>query len=311
MTATVTLYQLSSTAGAPTLNVMLSTPATSFLKRDGTAYSVLHWGQRRVFAVLVGGRKELDLYDLLPAAPWVALLGTICVGDQVQSIDGFVFTNTPYVMTYAPASGQFGFHSVDAAFKLTGTYNYSRSHAPAPTAGFTMTRAFVMANEIMFMGYSFDTGSICLYRIAGAATSRGGVPPLVAHTISDRVWAQGWTRFAFFTLGTEVFFLKTNIKYPNVNIDHVSDDLARGTSEVCSNMKLTDAKDLAIVEPFYLDHGHPHFLAYRPDGKLVLYRIHSDCQDWSAICDLQTPPNAMAMLPGAFGQAGLTFIHVS
>jgi hypothetical protein len=214
-------------------------------------------------------------------------------------------------MTYAPALGQFGFHSMGAAFEVTGTYNYSRPHAPAPTAGFTMTRPFEMANEIMFMGYSFDTGSICLYRIAGAATSRGGVAPLVAHTVSDRVWAQGWTRFAFFTLGTEVFFLKTNIKYPNVNIDHVSDDSARGTSEIRSNMKLPDAGDLAFVESFHLDHGHPHFLAYRPDGKLVLYRIHSDCQDWSAICDLQTPANASAVLPGAFGQSGPLFIHLS
>lgn len=311
MTATVTLYQLTSVAGRFSLNPVVSTPATPFLKREGTAYYVLDWGQRRAFAVLVGGQGELDLYDVLPAPPWITLQSTIRIGDQVERVDGFVFSNTPYLMTYAPASGIFSFHSIGVAFEVTGTYNYYRPHAPSPTAGFTMTRPFVVANEIMFMGYSFDTGSICLYRIAGVATSRSGLPPIVAHTISDRVWAQGWTRFAFFAFGKEVFFLKTNVKYPNVNIDHVSDDFARGTSEVCSNMTLPDANDLTIVESFCLDHGHPHFLAYRLDGKLVLYRIHSDCQGWSAICDLQTPRNATAVLPAAFGEGGPIFIHVS
>jgi hypothetical protein len=94
MTA-VTLYRLTSAAGTSTLSAVLSTPATQFLKREGTAYNVLDWGQRRVLAVLVGGQKEVDLYDLLPVEPWVTFLGTIRVGDQVQRVDGFVFTNTP------------------------------------------------------------------------------------------------------------------------------------------------------------------------------------------------------------------------
>ncbi len=127
---------------------------------------------------------------------------------------------------------------------------------------------------------------------------------LLANPVWDHRWATGWTRFAFFSLGGEVFFLKTNTKYPKVNIDHVLDNPTDGTAEVATEMDLTDAQDLTVVQPLALDNGHPYFVAYRPDGLSVLYRIHSDCRGWTSVGTTTTPANASAIVPfGAIGGA--------
>jgi hypothetical protein len=112
------------------------------------------------------------------------------------------------------------------------------------------------------------------------------------------MWAQGWTRFAFFQFGGENFFLKTNTWKPNVNIDHVLDDLAAGTAEVGSYLTLANAQRLDIVQPFSLGHGDPYFVSYmRSNGQLTLNRFHSDCLGWTTVASLTSKVGAAHVVP--------------
>lgn len=285
--------------------------SASPLRRDYATYRVLDLAHQRVLAACSQDQPGVDLYLLRPEAPWLSFATTVPLGQGTYLLNGFTFCNTPYLMTYRADAGQFEFFSLDPQLRLTASYRYARSHAPAATRGFTMVRPFELADGVMFMGYGFDTGAVCMYRIAGVVFSKSGAPPIAAHTVWEHVWAPGWTRFAFFTLGLEVFFLKTNVKFPNVNIDHVLDSPEQGTSEVCTQMPLADAQTLTIVEPFALAIGHPHFIAYRADGRAIIYRIHSDCQGWTSLVTAQIPPNAIALQPALAGAQGHTFIHIS
>lgn len=265
-------------------------------------------GRYDVFATLRNGDDHLlcayrtadgiaDLFRITLSAPYLTKLAVIDLGKGWTALNAFRFVNENFLMTYRPDSGQFGFFSIGRDLGIAGRYNYVRLHAPAMSRAFTMVRPFVVGGRIIFMGYGFESGSVCLYRIEGTVSSRDGVPPIEAHTVWDHVWAPGWTRFAFFALGGEVFFLKTNTKFPNVNIDHILDDPTTGTSEVGTNLQLADAQDLSLVASFEQDQGHPHFIAYRPDGLTVAYRIHSTCAGWSHLCQVQAIANASALLP--------------
>jgi hypothetical protein len=238
-----------------------------------------------------------DLFRITLSAPHLTKLAAIDLGKGWTALNAFRYINENFLMTYRPDSGQFSFFSIGRDLDIAGRYNYVRLHAPAMSRDFTMVRPFVVGGRVIFMGYGFESGSVCLYRIEGTVSSRAGMPPIAAHTVWDHVWAPGWTRFAFFALGGEVFFLKTNTKFPNVNIDHVLDDPTTGTSEVGSNLQLVDAQDLSLVASFEQDQGHPHFIAYRPDGLAVAYRIHSTCAGWSRLCQAQAVANAHVLLP--------------
>jgi hypothetical protein len=133
-----------------------------------------------------------------------------------------------------------------------------------------------------------------MYTLAVTAVSTDPeVPPLLMTPVWSHQWAKGWTRFAFFQLGGENFFLKTNTWKPNVNIDHVLDSLAAGTIEVGTRMSLHEAQELSNVEPFVLGCADPHFATYiSKSGEVTLNRFHSDCLGWTTIGKLNTQTGA-------------------
>jgi hypothetical protein len=106
------------------------------------------------------------------------------------------------------------------------------------------------------------------------------------------MWAPGWTRFSFFQLGGEPFFLKTNVKKLNVNIDHVLDTLSAGTAEVGTLLQnqLPDALKLTNVEPLLLNAADPWFVTYiASTGIATLNRIHADCLGWTKGAGFKAP----------------------
>lgn len=296
MASTVQIVELGSSSAGWAINPVFSGAPGDFSKRYD-AFATLPNGDEPLLCAYRAADGLADLFRITLSAPHLTKLAAIDLGKGWTVLNAFKYINENFLMTYRPDSGQFGFFSIDRSLDIAGRCNYVRLHAPATSRDFTMVRPFVVGGRVIFMGYGFESGSVCLYRIEGTVSSRAGVPPIAAHTVWDHVWAPGWTRFAFFILGGEVFFLKTNTKFPNVNIDHILDDPTTGTSEVGSNLQLVDAQDLSLVASFEQDHEHPHFIAYRPDGLTVAYRIHSTCTGWSHLCQAQAVANAHVLVP--------------
>lgn len=285
--------QVYSLSNQLTLDAVQAAP----LKRAYTAYTTCTVAGNLYLAAYDKGVDGVDLYKLSNGAPWLEFAATVTVGAGWDIVEGFVFANTGHLMTYRADKGQFCFFPLNDQLGCTQKYLFYRNHAPGTSQGFTMVKPFVLGGGIVFMGYNFDTGAVAMYTLTATATSPAGIAPLFGLCVWDHAWAKGWTRFAFFALGGAMFFLKTNTAVPNVNIDHILDNPATGTIEVATKMNLTDAQQLSVVEPFYLNDGDPHFIAYRPDGPTVLYRIHSDCQGWSQMGTSSAIPNATKIVP--------------
>ena len=170
------------------------------------------------------------------------------------------------------------------------------------TANLTMVKPLVQAGQVFVMGYNHKDGAVNFWTISATATSVGKHPPLQANVIWSHQWAQGWTRFAFFTWGNENFFLKTNNWKPNVNIDHVNSDLTTGTNEVGTYLDLKDAQDLNIVHPFMVGPGDPYFLTYlAASGETTFNRFHGDCMGWTTVASLTTVKAATQIVPFRIG----------
>ncbi|QAU49042.1 hypothetical protein [Bradyrhizobium guangzhouense] len=297
MATTLQLLELSSNKGSWTLTSAYSGTPAEFAGPRYDAFVFIRNGDDHILCAYRAADGTTDLFQTTLSDPPTRKVASINLGTGWSTLDAFKYYNENFLMTYRPDTGLFGFFSLGSDLAIRGKYMYSRFHAPAMSRDFTMVKSFVAGGRVIIMGYGFDSGSVCLYRIEGLVSSQPGAPPIAAHTVWDHVWAPGWTRFAFFTLGKEVFFLKTNTKFPNVNIDHVLDDPATGTSEVDSNMQLVDAQTLSLVAPFERDQGHPHFVAYRPDGAVVAYRIYSTCAGWSQLANAKAVAAAHTLLP--------------
>jgi len=295
--STVQILELGSSPAGWTMSPVFAGAPGDFSAARYDAFATLRNGDDHLLCAYRAADGLADFFRITLSAPYLTKLAAIDLGKGWASLNAFKYINESFLMTYRPDTGQFGFFSIGRDLVIAGHYNYVRLHAPATSRDFTMVRPFVAGGRVIFMGYGFESGSVCLYRIEGTVSSRTDALPIAAHTVWDHIWAPGWTRFAFFTLGGEVFFLKTNTKFPNVNIDHILDDPITGTSEVGSNLQLVDAQDLSLVASFEQDQGHPHFVAYRPDGLIVAYRIHSTCTGWSHLCQAQAVCNAYTLLP--------------
>ncbi|CAN5455136.1 hypothetical protein BH10PSE14_BH10PSE14_30710 [soil metagenome] len=229
----------------------------------------------------------------------VVLAGSATLPTEIDAVFSFVAGDQSYLATYRRANGMFEFRRIGHDFTLSQPVAFRRTHEPAVTAGFTMVEAFELANAVAIMGYDHEGGRVAIYTVEVTARGENGAPPIAVHTAWSHLWATGWTRFAFFDLGAEVFFLKTNDIWKNVNIDHINRGFADGTNEVDTHMALDDAYDLSHVAALTLDHGEPYFVAYRPDGHTTIYRIHADCRGWTAVAQFDAMPGARGLVAWA------------
>jgi hypothetical protein len=251
---------------------------------------------------LVGYRLDGDRADAYQigseAVPFTKVSSNIALGEGWDAVCHFLLGNRPHLMCYRRQSGVFGFSEAYENLSVSRPYRWGHPRDPGLSVGFTTVKPLVCIGQVYFLGYNFDSGNVVLYSLSVTATSAStGVPSLVAHHLWQRSWAQGWTRFAFFRLGGENFFLKTNTRHPNVNIDHVRDNPADGTVEVATQMDLHDAQGLDICEAFTLGNGEPYFVTYKKTAETVLYRFHADCQGWTQVASGPTVQNASHIVP--------------
>ena len=252
------------------------------------------------------------------AEPWLASAGTVNVGTALDAIEPLILGNQPHLMCYgakagagpngdARRDGSFMFFPVSEPLKLGVGYAFRRTHELGVTKDFTTVKTFTSAGQVVFLGYNAATGYVAMFTLSITATSPQftppGTPPLFALSRWSHPWAPGWTRFAFFQLGGENFFFKTNTVTPNVNIDHVLDDVTMGTVEVSSQMqkRYPDAMNLDIVQPLTLGDGDPYFIGYKSDGTIGINRFHIDCQGWTEAASFAAPAGATQVVPSFVG----------
>ena len=273
--------------------------------QDGTA--PLATGYRHLFPLSAGSGLHLIGVDEAGAAsafsvdaadPWIAPVDSqLDLEGQWDVIEPFVIGNVPHLLAYTSEDGQFSFIPIDADLRSRPPYRYSRRREPGITAGFDVTAPISIAGAVYYLCHSFDGGQVYIYSLAVTSSSPDDRAPLISNPVWLHHWARRWTRFAFFELGGESFFLKTNVGRLNVNIDHVRDDPSQGTVEVGTYLDLEDALDLSIVRPFYLGGGDPYFLTYMTDGTTTFNRFHGDCQGWTTEARLSTVADATQIVP--------------
>ncbi|SFO58124.1 hypothetical protein SAMN03159463_02346 [Mesorhizobium sp. NFR06] len=265
-----------------------------------------------VASVELGGLPHLLMYERRSGAaqfyvagltaPFFTLAGNENLGVGWDAIESFVLANQPYVMCYQRENGRFEFRAIDQKLTLSDALEFHRSHEPGPTAGFTMIRPFVSMNQVAFMGYNSATGAVAMYTVAATVAAPPTKPPLQPLCVWSHTWAKNWTRFVFFAMGGANFFLKTNTGGTgNVNIDRIMDGLAAGTLEVSAHMELHEALDQTLNAALILDDGSPYFVNCKADGSGVIYRIHTDCQGWDKILDVEGPNMPEHLLTLRFG----------
>jgi hypothetical protein len=254
-----------------------------------------------------------DVYTLTGEAPWLqkASARPDLTGQAWDSLSTFVLGNEPYLLAYEAVHGTFGFYRVSADLTVSKPYSFAFARN-TPTAGFSTVAPYSSLGEMFFVGYSFDTGIVANFSLTVTATSAGGVPPLLAQNIWYHQWARAWTHFAFFQLGGANFFFKINTGKLNVNIDHMQDNPAMGSVEVGSYLEAQLPDALAITNAAHVPwaNGEPRVLTYvAGSGKTVIYRIHSDCQGWTALGSDVTEIGATNTITYRIGAASFVLLY--
>jgi hypothetical protein len=252
------------------------------------------------------GSGKAAAFRIQASDPWfVPVASHLDLQGRWDLIEPFVLGNEPHLLAYTAAKGNFSFFPIGADLTAQPPYTYQRVREPGITADFTVTQPIVINGSVFILCYGGKTGKVNLYSLAVTATPAAGTPPgtpaLIAQPVWVHEWARNWTRFAFFQLGGENFFFKTNTGKLNVNIDHVLDDPSRGTVEVGTHLDLPHALDIDIVESFYLNGGDPYFLTYVKDGSATCNRFHGDCQGWTLGASLRTVDGATRIVPYQLG----------
>lgn len=299
MTRTVEIHRLVSGPAGIALEAEALKPPAGSAGKSYSALAALHVRGAWHIGVYDEAGGTVETYRIRLDLGRFEPISEVAVGRGWDHLEALTFADTPHLLLYRRDPGRFQIMPLGPKLEATTRLIYQRYHPPAATRGFTTVRSFVVRNGVAFLGYDTDTGAVAIYSLAATVASGAGRPPLAAHLAWSWQWSPGWTRFAFFRLGAQVFFLKTNTRFPNVNIDHVQDVLAHGTSEVATDMELEHAQFLSLCEPFSLGHGEPHFAAYQPSGELVLYRIHADCQGWTRVgsASIQAGATSLVVLP--------------
>lgn len=279
-------------------------------KQDGT--SPLASGYRHLLPVSVGGATYVIAVDEANAVsafriedsdPWVVPVDSqLDIGGPWDVIEPFEIGNVPHLLAYSSDDGGFSFIPLTDELGTKPPYQYSRRRDPGMTKGFDVTSPVVINGAVYYLCYSFDGGQVYIYSLDVVASSPPSRAPLISKPVWLHQWARRWTRFAFFELGGESYFLKTNVGKLNVNIDHIQDNPADGTVEVGTYLDLEDALDLDIVRAFYLGGGNPYFVTYMKSGKTTLNRFNGDCRGWTTEARLDTVAEATQIVPIQSGE---------
>jgi hypothetical protein len=305
---------------------MSPTPTLYYARPDGDDCTVMlekTWeqsgaaplatGYRHMVPIAVGGQQHLIAVDAKGEAsvfrvgdkdPWLAPVASkLDLGGPWDIIEPFQMGNVPHLLAYRSEDVQFSFVPLGDDLSSGAPYDYGRRREPGTTKGFDVAQPFTVNGAVYYLCYSFDGGNVFIYSLAVTATSPPSSAPLISQPVWLHQWARKWTRFAFFELGGETFFLKTNVGKLNVNIDHVLDNPSEGTVEVGTYLDLKDALDLDICRSFYLGGGDPYFVTYMENGETTVNRFNGDCKGWVEESRDTTLEGATQIVPFQIEQA--------
>lgn len=309
-TATIFSVAPDSSLNGATVQQVTAIPLTL---ATGYVYSIVVTAQvgPKTYLFAYGrGLAAADVFECSAVAPFlVQTTIKLPIGMAKDMLNVFTLGNQTYLSVYAAEKGIFQIYAVNADLSLSRPYEFYRNHELALTQDFSTLAFFTQFGQVVALGYREDTGYVAAYTVSIVATSTDGILPLLMTPVWSHAWAPGWTRFAFFQFGGEQFFLKTNVKKLNVNIDHVLDTLSAGTAEVGTLLQkqLPDALKLTNVAPLLLNAVDPWFVTYiESNGDATLNRIHSDCLGWTQGASFTAPTIRATVTPVVVG--GKTFL---
>ena len=244
---------------------------------------------------------KADIY-MIKNTTWMDKVASCNVDSAFDSMKLFLLANQPHILAYNAESGKFEFFQIEQDLTLSLLYTYSKTYGDDATQGYTTVQPFSYRGAVYYLCYDFDTGKVSVYQLSVPATK-----PLKTEHMYLHKWAEGWTRFAFFQFGGENFFLKTNVKYINVNIDHIVDDPSQGSHPVGTHLDLP--QDLDAVAAFPMKGGDPYFITYKKDGETTFNRFHGDCLGWTKEAALSTVKDADLLVPFQLDSTNYVLIY--
>jgi hypothetical protein len=236
----------------------------------------------------------IDIYQAMQDGNWLKLIKSEKIESPRDIMKTFLLGGKPYLLTYEAKGGVFEFFKIGDDLTLARVYKYSKGYGADQTTGYTVVAPFAYRGAAYYLCYNIDTGKITIYQLSVPSDR-----PLQASLIYLHTWAQGWTRFAFFTLGAENFFLKTNLKYHNVNIDHIVDDPSKGGHPVGRHLDLPF--DLDSVAPFYMNGGDPYFVTYKKNAETTYNKIYGNCLGWARQAEMISAAKCNILCPFTIG----------
>jgi hypothetical protein len=275
-------YTLCAVAPGPAYNQMTADVFTAGSDNglpDGyTAFCPLA-GQTSV-AAYASATGQADVYAV-PAAGqgFAAPAGSQQLTAGFDVLQPFTLGDQPMAVGYAAATGTFQFYSVSGGtFQALSTF----SGTSPTTTGFTTVFTFLDWDEgkpvgTYLLGYEMDTGKVAIYHLSAGTGTAGSLDVSMVWQPA-KPWAEGWTRFGVFQFGPENFFIKTNINYGKVFIDHIMDDPGEGTHPAVTDLPLP--QDLTAVATFTLL-ADPCLATYlASSGEITLNRFQGSLAGW-------------------------------
>lgn len=299
--STGTIYSIETTEKRDQLNV--TEAGTAELSMEYTAMTVITIKGEKYLLGYDKTNSKTDMYRLSGEAPFLSPAdNALKLGADWDIIEPFYMANKPHIMCYQSKNGHMYFFPISDALKSEHPLHFYHHRMPY-TTDMTEVKPLVSQGRVFVLGYNQENGYVNIWTVSATSRSSGYSPPLAVEVVWAHQWAKGWTRFAFFTWGNENFFLKTNVWKPNVNIDHIWDELSKGTNEVGSHLKLKDDQTLNIVHPFEVGPGDPYFLTYlEKTGESNFNRVHGDCLGWTTCATKACVTGAKHIVPYRIGE---------
>lgn len=255
------------------------TAGTSDGLPDGyTAFVPVVSGGTASVAAYDSATGQVDVYALpTPGQGFGSATGSQTLAAGWDMLLPFTLGDQGMVLGYAAGSGTFQFYSLSGAtFQAQNTFTGT---SPATTSLTTVVPFLDWDGSTpggsYLLCYDMNTGQVAIYQLTAG---ENGAVEVGLTWQPDELWATGWTRFGPFQFGPENFFIKTNVDYNTVYIDHIMDSASLGTHPAAKGLPLP--LDLTAVTPFTLL-TDPCFATYlASSGAVTLNRFQGNLQGW-------------------------------
>ena len=215
-----------------------------------------------------------------------------------DSLSPFLFGGGSCFIAYHKESGLIRIYGIKRNLSLVRLLDYKKK----TTKGLTTIAPFTYRYGVYLVAYNNANGRVDYYQFSVPSTR-----PLYMTSIWSDIWAEGWTRFAFFKWGEENFFLKQNPVYDNVNIDHIMSNPTEGSHPVGTHLDLE--MDLDIIVTFYLPDENPYFITYKNEGTATFNRFNGSGRSWQSEARVSLPADTKQLVPFSINNETFLFAY--